>query len=152
MFKKYMNPLKTLTRLLSNNKMKHQIILLLLSAISITACNWGKLPNKDLSKTNIEFVELSFPKGVNQSKTIKLDSSHLDILAEIIKDRKEIFSKPKSCYSLYIKLKNGGAVQYLTDGTNFQGLDDSSDLPFSFTTQTNILTTVFNIQTIDSCK
>ncbi|MES2430754.1 MAG: hypothetical protein V4556_07430 [Bacteroidota bacterium] len=132
--------------------MKHQIILLLLSAVSINACNVGELPNKDLSKKNIEFVELSFPKGVNQSKTMKLDSSHLDVFAKILKARNETFSKPKSCYSLYIKLKNGGAVQYMTDGVNFQGLDDSSDLPFSFTTQTNILITVFNLQTIDSCK
>ena len=50
------------------------------------------------------------------------------------------------------KLKDGGAVQYLTDGLNFQGFDDSSDLPFSFSTQTNVLKTIFNLQNIDSCN
>ena len=131
--------------------MKNYLLILILTTFA-TACNFGKLPNKDLSKSNIEYVELSFPKGVNENKSIRLDSAQILLLSEILRNRKEDFVKPNNCYTLHIKLKNGGSVSYLTDGINFQGFDDSFDLPSSFKTQTDILKTVFNLQKIDNCK
>jgi hypothetical protein len=129
---------------------KFPLILFLIVSFFV-ACNWSKLRNKNLSKSNIDFVELTFPRGTNQ-KTIRLDSSHLELFAKILKNRKEEFVKPSNCYKLYIKLKDGGAVNYLTDGINFQGFDDSSDLPFSFKVQTNILKAAFNLKTIYDCN
>lgn len=115
-------------------------------------CNMGKVKNKDLSLSNIKFVELTFPKNVNCAISLRLDSTHLHSFAKTLMNRKETFVNPASCYLIHIELRNGGSVNYLTDGVNFQGLDDSSDLPFSFKTDINILKTLFNLDRIDSCN
>lgn len=132
--------------------MKTYLFAFLILLAVLTGCNWGSLSNKNLSKSNIAFVELSFPKKANRNKSVRLDSSHLALFAEILNSRKEGFFKPTNCYIIHIQLRDGGEVNYLTDGINFQGFDDSSDLPFSFKTQTDILKAVFNLQKIDSCE
>lgn len=121
-------------------------------AIFYEACTFGEIPNKNLSKSNIDFVELSFSRKNKVIKAIRLDTSKFELLSKILKDRKDELVNPSNCYVVHIKLKDGGELNYLTDGTNFQGFDDSSDLPFSFSTKTNILQSVFNLQTVDSCK
>ena len=80
--------------------MKNKFSIITLFLIFVASCNLGKLPNKDLSKNNIEFVELSFPKGINNKKILKLDSSKLDEFSQILKNRVEQFVKPNNCYTL----------------------------------------------------
>ena len=128
--------------------------LLLFSCIVIlyAACTFGTIPNKNLAKSNIDFVELSFSKNSKAKNVIRLDTSKFELLSKILKDRKDELVNPSNCYVLHIKLKDGGELNYLTDGTNFQGFDDSSDLPFSFSTKTNIVKSVFSLQAMDSSK
>jgi hypothetical protein len=134
--------------------MKYSLyIFFLFIILCIVSCNIGSIPDKDLSLANIKSVELEFPKSSHQKENIKLDSSHIKLFAEIINDRENNNCvEPSNCFTVHIELKDGAGVYYLTDGINFHGFDDSSDLPFCFKTQTNILKTVFDLQTIDSCK
>ena len=125
---------------------------LLLIFTLLTGCKVGSLPEKDLSISNISHVELSFPNNRNQAPTIKLDSIQIKIFAKILNERKQAFAEPKSCYNIFIKLKDGGGVQYRTDGVSFEGYDDSSDLPFSFSTTQNIITEVFKLKVLNNCK
>ena len=117
-----------------------------------TGCDLGRLPDKDISRANISYAELSFPNNGHQSPVLKLSQSQIDTLAEILSERIEVLSDVNSCYNLHLKLKDGGSVNYRTDGINFQGYDDSSDLPFSFSTKRNILTDVFKLIVINNCK
>ena len=131
--------------------MKNCSLVLVILIIVLTGCrNLGSLPNKNLTKSNITFVELSFPK--NKNKSVRLDSSHLELFTEILSNRQDGFFRPTNCYIVHIQLKDGGEVNYLSDGINFQGFDDSSDLPFSFKTNTDILKSVFNLEKIDNCR
>ena len=110
------------------------------------------MPSKDLSRTNITSIELTFPKSKAGQVPIKLDASQIDLFAEILENREETFVEPENCYNLSIKLKNGGGVNYWTDGLKFQGYDDSSDLPFSFETKQNVLKVVFKIKDLELCR
>ena len=92
---------------------------LLLIFTLLTGCNFGSLPDKYLSKSNISFVELSFPNNKNKASSIKLDSTQIDTFAKILSARKEAFVKPNSYDTILIKLKDSGAVQYCTDGLRF---------------------------------
>ena len=131
--------------------MKNCSLVLVILIIVLTGCrNLGSLPNKNLTKSNITFVELSFPK--NKNKSVRLDSFHLELFTEILRNRQDGFFRPNNCYIVHIQLKDGGEVNYLSDGINFQGFDDSSDLPFSFKTNTDILKSVFNLEKIDNCR
>ena len=131
--------------------MKNCSLVLVILIIVLTGCrNLGSLPNKNLTKSNITFVELSFPK--NKNKSVRLDSFHLELFTEILRNRQDGFFRPTNCYIVHIQLKDGGEVNYLSDGINFQGFDDSSDLPFSFKTNTDILKSVFNLEKIDNCR
>ena len=114
-------------------------------------CN-TQLPDKDLSQNNISSAELSFPNTGNKIKPIKLDSIQLNQFAHILSKRQDLVVDPKACYTLLIQLKIGGSVQYRTDGRNFVGYDDSSDLPFSFSIPADILTEVFHIIPVDNCR
>lgn len=125
---------------------------LILIFIVLTGCEVESLPEKDLSIQNISYVELSFPNNRHFAAPIKLDSTQIKLFAKILNERNEIVTGPKSCYTIFIKLKNGGQVQYMTDGLNFVGYDDSSDLPFSFSTTQNIITDVFKLKFFDNCK
>jgi hypothetical protein len=82
---------------------------------------------------------------------MRLDSTQIDLFAEILQQRRKTFVEPTNCYDLYIRLKDS-AVHYRTDGVNFEGYDDSTDLPFSFSTPRNILTKVFKIKTYEHCE
>ena len=132
--------------------MKLLSVTFLMSSLLSMGCNFSGMSGRNLSKSNIELVELTFPKGLNQNKPIKLDSSQFELFANILSKRHEEFVNPNSCYTIYIQLKDGGSVNYLTDGINFKGFDDSSDLPFSFKTTINVLSAVFKLEKIDSCK
>ena len=124
----------------------------LIVIVFLNGCKGKSLPDRNLSRANIELVELTFPKANGENKSITLDSSHLELFAEILKNRKEEFVNPNNCYTLHIQLKDGGSLNYITVGINFQGFDDSFDLPFSFKTQTDNFKEIFNLQKIDSCK
>jgi hypothetical protein len=125
--------------------------LLILTCV-LLSCNFGKLPDKDLSKSNISYVELDFPKSKNRLYPLRLDNSQLVAIARILEKRELEYVDPENCYDLFIKLEDGGSVSYRTDGVRFQGYDDSSDLPFSFSLKENILTEVFGLKNIEHCK
>jgi hypothetical protein len=118
----------------------------------MVGCNTATLPEKNLSEPNISFVELNFPKSRTGKYPIRLDSSQLTAFSRIISKRKSEYVEPENCYDLSIKLKDGGSLNYRTDGIRFQGYDDSSDLPFSFSVAENILTAVFKLKDLEHCK
>ena len=126
--------------------------LIILFLILLTGCKIGSLPDKNLSKSNISYIELTFPNSKNKIFPIRLDPSKINLFIEIFKNRKEGNFDPTNCYNLYIQLKDGSSVSYMTDGLKFQGYDDSSDLPFSFETKKDILKEVFKLKEIEKCK
>jgi hypothetical protein len=119
---------------------------------AFVSCNYGKLNDKDLSMSNISYIELTFPKSTSGEYPIRLDTTQLISFTRIINKRKLEYAEPANCYDLFIKLKEGGSVNYRTDGIRFQGYDDTSDLPFSFSLEENILTEVFKLKNIEHCK
>jgi hypothetical protein len=123
----------------------------LLIIILLSSCGLGTIPDKDLSKSNIAYIELSFPNSKNPALPIRLNSKQSDVLDTILRERKKALADPTNCYELFIQLKNS-SVHYRTDGINFQGYDSSTDLPFSFSTKRNILTDVFKLSNIEHCK
>jgi hypothetical protein len=125
---------------------------LLIIICALVGCNSEKLPEKDLSKPNISYVELNFPKSRKGKYPVRLDNSQLTAFSRIISKRKSEYVEPENCYDLSIKLKDGGSLNYRTDGIKFQGYDDSSDLPFSFSVGENILTEVFKLKDLEHCK
>lgn len=126
--------------------------LLLVVFFTLAGCNSGRLPEKDVSEQNISYVELNFPKSKTEQYPIRLGSSQLAAFFRIFSKRKLEYVEPENCYDLLIKLKNGGSLNYRTDGLRFQGYDDSSDLPFSFSVGENILTEIFKLKNLEHCK
>jgi hypothetical protein len=124
---------------------------LLIVIVILAGCSYGSLSEKDLSKNNITDVELNFPKSQQNTASIYLYGSQLSEFADILNQRKAEFVEPDNCYNLTIKLKDGGSVSYRTDGNKFQGYDDTSDRPFSFSVERNILTEVFKLKELEHC-
>ena len=127
--------------------MKRYVVIII---ILWSSCNIGTIQDNDLSKSNISFVELSFPHSKNSALPIRLDSTKIGLLDTILKDRITTSIAPTNCYELYIQLKNA-SVRYRTDGINFRGYDSSTDLPFSFSTKRNILKEVFKLSKLEQC-